>query len=630
MSSPIPAPANRIPTPQAAPPDILRCAYMELVVTDLQASRDFYVDVLDLVVTEEDENAVYLRSFEEFIHHNLVLRRGPVAAVAAFSYRVRSPEDLDRAVAFYTELGCRIERRSEGFTKGIGDSVRVEDPLGFPYEFFYDVQHVERLAWRYDLYTPGALVRLDHFNQVTPDVPRAVAYMEDLGFRVTEDIQDEEGTTYAAWMRRKPTVHDTAMTGGDGPRMHHVAFATHEKHNIIAICDKLGALRLSDRIERGPGRHGVSNAFYLYLRDPDGHRVEIYTQDYYTGDPDNPVVTWDVHDNQRRDWWGNPVVPSWYTEASLVLDLDGNPQPLVTRTDDSEMEVTIGADGFSYTARATRRRASSSARRSSSPLHPLDPGTPEFPPLTARTSGVPAFRAARRTRSPYLRISGSPESAAGALPHHGEAARVDAVEELDDDAAEGLIRPLVRLGLPGGRLLRCERRQLARGGDDGPPVGRPERLRGEPGRRAAVIDDAVRSRGQLEGAGHRRPVREDERVRDEHVGIDQVDPPLRGIGLPLRLWRRLRRLRRHERQRRTRLAELGRSVGRPELRPVLRRRAPGEHRDEGPRERSAREQPGATASSSRHPSPVPRRSHPDGDYPNSTSAARSTANCWSG
>ena len=86
-----------------------------------------------------------------------------------------------------------------------------------------------------------------------------------------------------------------------------------------------------------------------YLRDPDGHRVEIYTQDYYTGDPDNPVVTWDVHDNQRRDWWGTPVVPSWYTDASLVLDLDGNPKEVVARTDDSEMAVTIGADGFSYT-----------------------------------------------------------------------------------------------------------------------------------------------------------------------------------------------------------------------------------------------------------------------------------------
>ena len=110
--NPIPAPANRIPTPSVPAPDIVRCAYMEIVVTDLAASRAFYVDVLGLVVTEEDEDAVYLRSFEEFIHHNLVLRKGPVAAVAAFSYRVRSPEELDKAVAFYTELGCRVERLS--------------------------------------------------------------------------------------------------------------------------------------------------------------------------------------------------------------------------------------------------------------------------------------------------------------------------------------------------------------------------------------------------------------------------------------------------------------------------------------------------------------------------------------
>lgn len=329
--------------------DILRCAYMELVVTDLAKSREFYVDVLGLIVTEEDDDTIYLRSLEEFIHHNLVLRKGPVAAVAAFSFRVRSQADVDAAEAYYQAKGCRTERRKDGFVKGIGDSVRVEDPFGFPYEFFHETTHVDRLAWNYELYGAGALVRLDHFNQVTPDVPAARAYMEDLGFRVTEDIKDDQGTTYAAWVARKSTVHDTALTGGDGPRMHHVAFSTHEKHNILYICDKMGALRISDRIERGPGRHGVSNAFYLYILDPDGHRVEIYTQDYYTGDPDNPTVTWDVHDNQRRDWWGNPVVPSWYKNASFVLDLDGNVKEVVERTDPSELEATIGADGFSYT-----------------------------------------------------------------------------------------------------------------------------------------------------------------------------------------------------------------------------------------------------------------------------------------
>src|SRR5699024_47232 len=194
---------NPIPTPKAEAPDVLRVAYMELQVTDLAASRKFYVDVLGLHVSHEDDNEIYLRSSEEFIHHNLLLKKGPVAAVGAFSYRVRSPEDVDKAEAFYKELGCRTERRKDGFVEGIGDSVRVEDPLGFPYEFFYEVDHMERLAWRYDLHVPGALVRLDHFNQVTPDVPRAAAYMQDLGFRVTEEIADGE-TVYAAWMRRKP------------------------------------------------------------------------------------------------------------------------------------------------------------------------------------------------------------------------------------------------------------------------------------------------------------------------------------------------------------------------------------------------------------------------------------------
>ncbi len=336
-------------------PDILRCAYAELVVTDLAASRAFYVDVLGLVVTHETDDVICLRAFEEFIHHNLVLRRGPVAAAAALAFRVRAPEDVDAAEAWYRDRGCPTVRRTSGFVRGIGDAVRVEDPLGFPYEFFHHVEHVPRLAWHYELHGPGALVRLDHFNQVTPDVPAGQAYLEELGFRLTERIADADGVTYAAWLRRKDTVHDTALTGGDGPGLHHIAFATHEKHNILAICDKLGALRISDRIERGPGRHGVSNAFYLYLRDPDGHRVEIYTQDYYTGDPDNPVVTWDVHDNQRRDWWGNPVVPSWYTESSPVLDLDGIPRPRAVRREPSEMGVTIGADGFTYTREGEHR-----------------------------------------------------------------------------------------------------------------------------------------------------------------------------------------------------------------------------------------------------------------------------------
>ncbi|AYY12509.1 3,4-dihydroxyphenylacetate 2,3-dioxygenase [Actinobacteria bacterium YIM 96077] len=348
MTDTTPTPPTTPSLPTVPPPDVIRCAYAELIVTDLAAARAFYVDVLGLVVTHEDDHALYLRAFEEYLHHSLIVRVGAVPALSVLAYRVRSEAELDVAEAYYRQLGVRVERRPAGATRGIGAAVRVEDPLGFPIEFFYTAEHTERFTQRYDMHPAGALARLDHFNVNTPDVPAARRYYEGLGFRVSEDIVDGDGTVYAAWLFRKPTVHDIALTGGDGPRLHHIAFAAQERHQILHVCDHLGALRQSDVIERGPGRHGVSNAFYLYLRDPDGHRIEIYTHDYYTGDPDNPVIHWDVHDNQRRDWWGNPVVPSWYTEASDVLDLDGRVQKVVPRTDSNEMDVTVGADGFSY------------------------------------------------------------------------------------------------------------------------------------------------------------------------------------------------------------------------------------------------------------------------------------------
>lgn len=330
------------------PPDVVRSGYAELVVTDLAAARWFYVDVLGLVVTAEDSETLYLRAFEEYLHHSLVLRKGSTPALARLAYRVRGPEEVEVAHRYYTELGVDTRRVPAGATRGIGEAVRIQDPLGFPVEFFYDAEHTERFTQHYHLQPGNALSRLDHFNVAVPDVRAAHRYYTELGFGVSETIEDDTGNLYAAWLFRKSTVHDIALTGGDGPRLHHIAFAANERGQILHTCDVLGALRKEHHIERGPGRHGVSNAFYLYLRDPDGHRIELYTNDYYTGDPDNPTIRWDVTDNRRRSFWGHQVVPSWYAEASTVLDLDGAPVP-ISSPPVRESAVAIGADGFGVT-----------------------------------------------------------------------------------------------------------------------------------------------------------------------------------------------------------------------------------------------------------------------------------------
>jgi hypothetical protein len=107
---------------------------------------------------------------------------------------------------------------------------------------------------------------------------------------------------------------------------------------VLHACDQVAAAGHADVIERGPGRHGVSNAFFVYLRDPDGHRIELYSCDYYTGDPDHRALRWSVDDPRCRSFWGTAAPDSWYDESSLVLGADGAPVP-VQEADVDEREL---------------------------------------------------------------------------------------------------------------------------------------------------------------------------------------------------------------------------------------------------------------------------------------------------
>jgi catechol 2,3-dioxygenase len=148
-----------------------------------------------------------------------------------------------------------------------------------------------------------------------------------LGFRLTEYTGDAEGRWWAAWMHRKGNVHDLAVTNGTGPRLHHFAYWLPDSARLLQLCDILGGARRETHIERGPGRHGISNAFYLYLRDPDGHRIELYTSDYLTVDPDFEPIRWDRDDPRRQQLWGGIAPRRWFIEGSLVEAFDGSIAP---------------------------------------------------------------------------------------------------------------------------------------------------------------------------------------------------------------------------------------------------------------------------------------------------------------
>ncbi|MEO1494946.1 MAG: 3,4-dihydroxyphenylacetate 2,3-dioxygenase [Pseudomonadota bacterium] len=310
-----------LPKPNLYPPfNIIRLSHVVFGVTDLAAARAFYVDTLGLQITEEDGGRIYLRAMEERGHHCLVLEQADTPNVRALAFKVFDEGELDKAHAWFTAQGLPadwVERPYQGRV------LATQDCFGMPLELYYEMDRLPPIHQKYALYKGVKPLRIDHFNVFCPDVDRAVAFYNQIGFRVTEYTEDAEtGRLWAAWTHRKGGVHDIAFTNGRGPRLHHIAFWVPTPLNIVDLLDLMATTGYVANIERGPGRHGISNAFFLYITDPDGHRTEIYCSDYQTVDPDLEPIKWDLKDPQRQTLWGAPAPKSWFENGSVFAGVE--------------------------------------------------------------------------------------------------------------------------------------------------------------------------------------------------------------------------------------------------------------------------------------------------------------------
>lgn len=310
-----------VPPPVLYPPfNIVRLSHVEYRVKDLARSRAFYVDTLGLQVSHEDASSLYLRAMEERGHHSVKLVKSGTSEVGVLGFKLYDAPDLQKAKLFFDGKGLPTGWIDNPY---MGKTLRTRDPWGVPLEFYVQMDRLAPIHQQYKLYNGVRPLRIDHFNMFSADVDASVAFYTEMGFRTTEYTEDEEsGKIWAAWMHRKGGVHDVAFTNGTGPRLHHTAFWVPSALSIIDLLDLMATTGWVDSIERGPGRHGISNAFFLYVRDPDGNRIEIYVSDYQTVDPDLEPIKWDLKDPQRQTLWGAPAPRSWFEEGSEFVGAD--------------------------------------------------------------------------------------------------------------------------------------------------------------------------------------------------------------------------------------------------------------------------------------------------------------------
>ncbi|MES2482639.1 MAG: VOC family protein [Pseudomonadota bacterium] len=303
-----------VPVVNFRPPfNITRASHIVLEVTDLQRSRDFYTKIVGLVVSDESETACYLRGLSEACHHSLVLIKttGDVKC-RRIGFRVYLDEDLDLAYQWFRDQGLPAEWVKMPYQ---GRTLNVEDPFGTKIELCAHMEVRDRKYLSFEQFTGAHAQRIDHFQVFSPDCWKSCEFYSSLGFRNSEYLAHGD-KLLGAFMFRKGTCLDLAIVENEGPKMHHFAYIIPESHLIFTACDLAGNYGYPGAVDRGPGRHGPGGMLYVYLMDPDGHRIELCDGHYQTIDTEVEPVRWEAGSLSTNVRWGLPATEHWYFHAT--------------------------------------------------------------------------------------------------------------------------------------------------------------------------------------------------------------------------------------------------------------------------------------------------------------------------
>lgn len=311
-------------------PLVSHLAHVELRTPNLEGSLWFFRDLLGMEVVESHGQSTYLRGWGDLYHHSLKLTESMVAGLGHMSWRALDAEALQVMVATIEPTG-----RGKGWIegdRGHGSAYSFTTPDGHECEILWDVDWYEAppelvspMPSRQQRYVGrGAAVRrIDHVTLLASDVRECREYMQEhLGFRFREaSVSDDGEQELGAWLAATNLSHDTAyVLDGEQARgrLHHVAYWQDTREEVLRAADILKDAGLE--LELGPTRHALSEAFFLYVREPGGNRVEIYSGAALRFAPDWGPIKWRSSQRSTLYWPNGEVVPASLFTGTPAID----------------------------------------------------------------------------------------------------------------------------------------------------------------------------------------------------------------------------------------------------------------------------------------------------------------------
>ncbi|HWV75906.1 MAG TPA: VOC family protein [Isoptericola sp.] len=310
--------------------DVAHLGHAQLFSPVPEETVAFFTDFMGLTVSARDGDSTYLRTWDDYEHHSLVVTRRDEPGIGRTALRCSSRAALDRRVAAVQGAGATGEWvRDE---PGIGDLWVTRDPDGHELALYHETEYWEAPP----ALAPGlknqaqakpghgvGVRRLDHVNYLAKDVETTTDFVIDaLGARPTEQIRLDDGHIGARWQtftqKSYDLVYTEDWTGSQG-RLHHLAFATDTREDILRAADL--AIDTGVFIETGPHKHAIQQTFFLYVYEPGGNRIELCNPlTRLVLAPDWPLVTWTEAERAKGQAWGLQTIASFHTHGTPRAD----------------------------------------------------------------------------------------------------------------------------------------------------------------------------------------------------------------------------------------------------------------------------------------------------------------------
>jgi catechol 2,3-dioxygenase len=311
--------------------DIAHLGPVELLTPKADESLTFFTDVFGMEIEGREGQSVFLRGWGDYQRFSLKLTESNTSGMAMLGLRAWSEEALERRVAAIEATGLG-DGWHEG-DRGRGRSYRFRDPDGHPFELYFEtdryvppahlVPSLKNQPQRY-VGRGAAVKRLDHVNLLAADVrPSRDFAVDQLGYRLYERIELDDGTESGAWMSVSTAAHEliyTADAYGARGRLHHVAYWVDTREEVLRAADLF--LDHDVYIEAAPSKHGVAQGFFLYGYEPGGNRIEVTTGGYMVYDPEQPVVVWSEAERKLGQAWRVKTIPTFHTYGTPPVAAD--------------------------------------------------------------------------------------------------------------------------------------------------------------------------------------------------------------------------------------------------------------------------------------------------------------------